>query len=349
MALTTKDASVAAALNKVGWGKPGKYNVTAQDVTALARSVLDHDQISSDEIADLEAFYKDWSASPYVNFSPQSREAHAWFGRFIEAMSASAAGNGFVNGWSTPAERKAMAFMKRTGASKFPNCDRLRVGLGMLETLQDPGSINQGDNGLCGPASFLHTLVRDFPVRYVDYVIGLFETGRGKLGTLEVEPSEACRHHKPRATDSAGDRFRDVDWVALASLRDSENWWFEYGTEGSNLQSRTGGKDMQLWLKAQGYTDVRWLDARTGTLNLKRAQGWRIHFLLDSKVIKGRGDETVTFPTHWVTLTSHIKTSPSVSCTVFTWADGHYPLPQSGTLSESDFEHHIHQAIGARL
>ena len=44
----------------------------------------------------------------------------------------------------------------------------------------------------------------------------LYDKGQAQFGTLKVKPGDACRNYDPK-------KIAPVDWVALASLRDSDN------------------------------------------------------------------------------------------------------------------------------
>ena len=78
--------------------------------------------------------------------------------------------------------------------------------------------LDQGSTSLCGPAVFLYNVLKREPEDFAKYVIELYETGRGRIGSLEVKPGIDCRNYRP-----LGSQVAAVDWVALASLRDGAN------------------------------------------------------------------------------------------------------------------------------
>ena len=63
------------------------------------------------------------------------------------------------------------------------------------------------------------------PHLYTQYVIDLYRTGEARIGDLHVKPSAGCR-----AYQSPRDKIHPVDWIALASLRDSENSFLDYSS-----------------------------------------------------------------------------------------------------------------------
>jgi hypothetical protein len=100
---------------------------------------------------------------------------------------------------------------------------------------------------LCGPAAFLNCVARDHPTEYVRYVLSLATTGEGALGKLMVRPGGDCR----KAV--VGSDILPVDWVALASLRDSSNTLWDVESPGSSAAGITTGGAMAAWFKGTGW------------------------------------------------------------------------------------------------
>src|SRR6476620_4935644 len=100
----------------------------------------------------------------------------------------------------------------------FPRIAESDIVAGLADRIQDPTQQHQGAAGLCGPAAFFYCVLNYKPELYVQYVIDLFTTGKARIGSLEVKPGAACRVYQPPRG-----RIHPVDWVALASLRDSDN------------------------------------------------------------------------------------------------------------------------------
>ncbi|MDR3213434.1 MAG: hypothetical protein LBT71_05900, partial [Azoarcus sp.] len=64
----------------------------------------------------------------------------------------------------------------------------------------------------------MYCIARENPDAYGEYVLDLAMTGEGRIGNLVVKPGTDCRKAGPDAKNIA-----PVDWVALASLRDTSN------------------------------------------------------------------------------------------------------------------------------
>jgi len=133
--------------------------------------------------------------------------------------------------------------------------DRDKFVANLRDRANNPFLIQQGFTPLCGPAAFMHCIAIDRPADYVHYVLDLAEHGVGKLGGLTVKPGDSCRSASLLVT--AGKITRDatdpVDWVALASLRDSSNLIFDMNGPRSDIAGITLGRAMADWFSATGW------------------------------------------------------------------------------------------------
>lgn len=66
------------------------------------------------------------------------------------------------------------------------------------------------------------------PDYYAQYMIHLWSFGEAYLGRLKVKPSRDCINASVRTADGKENGINPIDWIALASLRDSYNWMFNY-------------------------------------------------------------------------------------------------------------------------
>src|SRR4029079_18881235 len=118
----------------------------------------------------------------------------------------------------------------------FPRIPLEDVVAGLRERVNDPRKQKQGAASLCGPAAFFYCVLNYKPELYVQYVIDLFTTGKARIGSLKVQPGPACRAYPPPRH-----RIAPVDWVALASLRDSDNMVLDIASVDDDVASRSRG------------------------------------------------------------------------------------------------------------
>jgi hypothetical protein len=114
-----------------------------------------------------------------------------------------------------------------------------------LENRQlNPGIIGQAGTPLCGPAAFVYCFAREWPDDYGCYVLELALRGIGKLGSMEVNPGDACRKNTVLIGKN-GLTIAPPDWLALASLRKLA------GTR-SNAAGITFPGTLEQWFKSTG-------------------------------------------------------------------------------------------------
>jgi hypothetical protein len=211
-----------------------------------------------------------------------------------------------------------------SGNGAFPGIARADIVTGLRERVANPKKIDTSNVNLCGPAAFFYCLVNDDPEAYVKYVIDLYTTGKGMLGKLEVTPGSDCRHHRPDKS-----KIAPVDWVALASLRDSENSFFDFDSDDIGAGGITMPHSMKKWMKACGYDHIRdttsvWVLSSASdfdAINHLYFQGRWVFLFINANMLsaKTETDWSVT-PDHWVVLTSAVPvTGGQTSFSVFSW------------------------------
>ena len=134
----------------------------------------------------------------------------------------------------------------------FPRIDPAELIAGLRERVNDPVTQDQGAASLCCPASFFYCVLNYKPELYVQYVIDLFTTGRARIGSLEVKPGLPCRVYLPPK-----DKIAAVDWVALASLRDSYNAILDVASVDDDIAARSREGEVAKWFRQIGYAGVR--------------------------------------------------------------------------------------------
>ena len=248
-------------------------------------------------------------------------------------------------------------FLKRSGSRRFPKLDRDEVGVGMLMRIAAPGILRQDEGSLCGPAALLFSLASDRPVQYASTAIDLYEHGKARLGRLEIAPGEDVRNFKPPAS------MDHVDWLTMASIRDSENWFLDYDSVSQykgGLQGITLPGELTRWFKRAGYRDVReetnlWFSKDTGNVdkaNRLFGQGYRLCLFISSNMLyeKRQSEEGAVDTMHWVVQRSPIdRSNGKVRLKVFTWGQGERQVPQGAKdLSVGDFLENFYGYVAGR-
>ncbi len=222
------------------------------------------------------------------------------------------------------AKDRVEAFAARYHPQAFCTAGRQIVADGLQERLDDPNWINQQGVGICGPTSIVYSLALHRPLAYVDLVINLFEHGRARLGNWTLEPCRELKHH---AMPDLRSGIEQADWIPTASIRDCENWFFDYY---SASQENGGGMkhgDMADIFKKAGFKHVRdsVQDGHPRDLhNLHRASqyyqnDYSVCLCVDANLLKhlppqGRHN-------HWIVLTSEVVVDANglVAAEVFSW------------------------------
>jgi len=336
-ALTT--GSVKRALRE---GLDDDMKLSHAEVVNIVRSTLSDGIVSANEVNDLVTVSTTSKSIP-----PRSRKM---LDTFVDKIRKTSGGKGPYN---LPSDKHKFAagmvcdFLERSGASRFPRLDREEVGVGMLMRIANPGIMKQEESSLCGPAALLFNVVSDNPVAYARFAIDLYEKGKASLYRLEIEPDEDVRNYRPVATKDYA-AMDHVDWMTMASIRDSENWFLDYDTAEKETAGMTLPGELSHWFRRAGYSDVREetnLVANKGTGTIDDAnrlfgQGYRVCLFIGINMLneKHQSEGSLTAE-HWVVQRSPIdRSNGKVRLQVFSWGEGAYQIPPgSKDLSVGDF------------
>lgn len=223
-------------------------------------------------------------------------------------------------------------------APAFKNIPRDELLKNLRERELDASRISQRGTSLCGPASLMFLAARHRPARYAQFVTDLYESGTARLERLKITPGQDCKDFNPAGKIAA------ADWVALASVRDSENAIFDYDEDDDALAGITLPGTLAGWLEKAGFRELvneTNLYLTKGEENLRAADrlhrsGASVCLFIDadgiSKEPSDRGllSQIATSANHWVVLTSGMELSAeSVRFTVYTWGQGAWQVPHT--------------------
>jgi hypothetical protein len=250
------------------------------------------------------------------------------------------------------AQQMITAFSSSSGTSAFPHIARADVARGLQDRINDPWKQDQGSSSLCGPAALLYCLLNDHPEQYVQYVIDLYTKGKANLGKLEVHPGKDCRHYNPPANKIAA-----VDWIALASLRDSENSVLDYQSVDDTGAGITMPHSLAAWFRALGYKNVHnvtnvfftkdWNDIQS--CNQQWWRGRRICLFINDQMLTDATAKSRSFaPDHWVVMNSVASTANNgISLDVYTWGEPRHSVPHAGSLAVNHFCRNFYGYVSA--
>jgi hypothetical protein len=258
---------------------------------------------------------------------------------------------------SGPAIGRAYAlveeFVTKPAPGVFPKIDRFSVAEGVLERVNQPVKVSQGQGWWCGPAAFMYSLARQDPPAYAKFVFDLYDYGKASTtGSELIVPSvEFLGDPVPRGENSA-------DWIALGGLRDASNWWYRYHRQ-SRWEHEAGGTsedEVEKWFKNFGFREVinKTSSSACDLDNLKLAESYakrnyRVVLSLHADVIqgsttalaKGGGDAD-----HFVVLTGAINYGPPIKMRVYTW--GGYETIPGTDMKPEDFLKSYHGFVAGR-
>jgi hypothetical protein len=229
----------------------------------------------------------------------------------------------------TAAKSLADDFAKRTTGPAFKCGTRADIVDGLKVRVDSPDKIFQGNTGLCPSATVLYAIALDKPEDYVKAVASLYETGTATLGKWNLKPCADLKNYVLKATDTVP----AVDWIPMASMRDSENWFIDF--QATDDDGGAWGDEVVKYLKKAGYTTVvegEWnyffaknqahLDRAS---ELYSSKEHNVLLLIDADILTDADDAYSLEPNHWVVLASGISYTVGaggekiVKLTVFSW------------------------------
>lgn len=114
----------------------------------------------------------------------------------------------------------------------------------------------QGCSSLCGPAAFLYCLLKDRPDLYSAFIWSLWQTGQAQLGNLLVKPGKRVKQPENFVLANGQTNLPAIDWIAMASLRDSGNRFLSYSSPSRRVAGITSWWRLASWFDAVGAKKV---------------------------------------------------------------------------------------------
>jgi hypothetical protein len=249
----------------------------------------------------------------------------------------------------------AAHFERWRPAGVFTRIRAADVAAGLRQRLAYPATIDQGRSSLCGPAVFVYRVLANDPLEYVNFVVNLYTRGSATLGKLTVTAGPDLRNYDPKIASMDA-----ADWIPLASIRDSDNWFFDYQSADKEFAGITLPSHLERWFRKIGYRQVINKTSLThdeSAANLREADQlhasghWVCLFINANALSKATQNDISMVPNHWVVLRSRIAFTPFVSFEIFTWGQGRYTVPEdpASKMSIEDFLDHYHGFVAAKF
>ncbi|MBA8064689.1 hypothetical protein HV077_20365 [Citrobacter freundii] len=172
---------------------------------------------------------------------------------------------------------------------------------------------HQGESSLCGPATFFYALLKDNPRIYSQYIKDLWNSGKAMLGSIEVKPSQGCCHPTKYSKPSGKTRTPAIDWISMASLRDTFNDDGYYSPD-DKVRGITMSDDIANWANAVGgkviynsgisYTSS-WNQDLVTWLNNYISSDYHVAVLINDGLLSDTWSWNIT-PTHWIMWTGKL-------------------------------------------
>ncbi|REF26048.1 hypothetical protein BDD26_0612 [Xenorhabdus cabanillasii] len=283
--------------------------------------------------------------------SEKKRENACYFESTIETKPVSD-GDNTVELKITIPERPFIAKEYPIGHEKDP-FEKSKIESEIQSALSKRTYPNQGGASLCGPAAFFYCLQIDRPDIYEQAARELWKYGKTKIGQLEIKPGEGCRHPNGTFYNQYGARISGLDWLTLASLRDSENMIMSYDEVDDRVAGITMWGKLSEWFEKAGYekvfdnislshsniTDIM-------TLNDYMKKGYRVVSLISAGMLKSYPGET-SAKNHWIVWegevcnsiglsinsSNRINNDTIVNLNLFSWGDVDEQIRSNKSLS----------------
>jgi hypothetical protein len=268
-------------------------------------------------------------------------------------------GGGKIMGDKEDAKKLVDDFAARTSPILWSNVKKSDVVAGLKARIDRPDLINQATTNLCGPADFTRDIAIDRPKEYAQAVISLYETGSARIGTFNIKPGSDLKKHMAPVTSA----MDPSDWIILASIRDTDNWWFDYESQSDGVAAITMPHSKESWLKDAGYSDVvndTNVFACKDLPNARQASklftsGYKVALFINADMLRAsKMNDASVHPDHWVALTSAITVTgiaadpaSKVQFEVYSWG-ARRDVPESGSLGVKAFLYNYYGFIAAR-
>lgn len=240
-----------------------------------------------------------------------------------------------------------------------------QIEAGLQSRLNEPLP-NQDQTSLCGPAAYFFCLINLSPSRYKLAVKQLWETGKTKIGELNIKPSlNGSRRVKNFYRSSGEPNIPSIDWITCASLRESENIALTLNDPEQEVAGITLWTELKGWFNKSGFKGVKaypfypngYNPTLISEINQYAGDGYYVVTLISASLLSsGTSSGTQSFPDHWIVWTDKLRDTKGHEITgasdpyhtevrlkIFTWGENKQRLGKG--ISLYNFEKKIFFAL----
>ncbi|CAI3107767.1 hypothetical protein MWMV18_MWMV18_02559 [Acinetobacter calcoaceticus] len=251
----------------------------------------------------------------------------------------------------------------KPGEAKDP-FSKAQIEAGLQSRLNEPFP-DQDLASLCGPAAYFFCLINLSPSKYKLAVKQLWETGQTRIGELEIKPSlDGCRRVKNFYRSNGRPKIPSIDWIPLASLRESENKAFKLNDPSKEFAGITLWSGMYSWFDSSGFkiekvfsfNPLGYNDDSVAGINQYAGDNYYVITLISASILdSGASSGTNILPDHWIVWTDKLRsingsivneiTDPAteVRLKLFSWGENRQSLRHK--MSLSDFAKKVFYAL----
>lgn len=191
---------------------------------------------------------------------------------------------------------------------------------------------------LCGPAAFYYCLMMDRYDVYEQLVWDLWNHGKAMLGSFLLQPSTSTMKVNDLFAGASHPRVSAIDWITMASLRDSSNNLLKYDSVGDKASAITLWGDIEKWMLNAGahkiFSNISLYHSSLSDIcNLNSLMNDDVHFfsLISAGMLQQGAD--VPFKDHWIvwdgelklvnggSITNETNLEELVSLRLFSWGE----------------------------
>ncbi|NHB56711.1 hypothetical protein G9F32_01485 [Acinetobacter sp. 194] len=221
---------------------------------------------------------------------------------------------------------------------------------------------DQASSMLCGPAAFFFCLLNSNRSKYLKCAKELWEVGYTEINDLKIDVRKSPARFPKNYTDVNNmPKVPPIDWVTLASLRDSENFILDYDSPDKESSAVTPPHELKAWFVKAGFKFIKQIGGidKVGLtrdeifeLNQYAGPNHYIVCLVSSRVLVG--SDSPLLKNHWIVWTDKLRgkydnmeitkdgaRNPTVSLRLFSWGRNALQVKPTYSLESFRFTHYV--------